>query len=132
MAASRWAAMARRRAVQVGVQDRLGGHLKELHPCGRLALMLAGRQDGPALQDTAAALGNQAQHLVLAGAERGLHSPSGPEQDTAHHPSLRHPAWVTPPASHGNFTIRAAISRRAPGLYIWASARRWRLRESLG
>jgi hypothetical protein len=74
MAASRWAAMARRRAVHVGVQDRLGGHLKELHPCGRLALMQAGRQDGPALQDTAAALGSQAQHLVLAGAERGLHS----------------------------------------------------------
>jgi hypothetical protein len=92
----------------------------------------AGRQDGPALQDTAAALGSQAQHLVLAGAERGLYSRSGPAQDTAQHWSLRHPAWVTSLASDGNFTIRAAISRRAPGLYIWASARRWRLRESLG
>ena len=52
--------------VQVGVQARLGGHLKEL--------------------------------------------------------GFRHPVRVTHPASDGNLAIRAAISRRTPGLYMWASA----------
>jgi hypothetical protein len=43
-------------AGHVGVQARLGGHLKELHLCGRLAVVLGTGQDGPALQDTAAML----------------------------------------------------------------------------
>ena len=86
----------------VGVQTRRGGHLKELHLCGRLAFMLGAGQDGSALQDTAAVLGDQAQHLLLVGAEGGFHSRSGPEQDAGHHWGFRHRASLMPPDPHGN------------------------------